>query len=202
MGEMSDPVLGDNPTYTVSSPIFQHPKQAFSSNFIRRLPPGLESSLQSHAIPTPRTITSRDGRGAVSQENTLRVLEVPEIIVCSNCHMRQLERERGNGRCCRCHHSLGFSYIEFVVPALAGCPDTQSLVATRVELGRLMRRLRFRRGLTQAALADSLSGIHRTYLSRAERGRVMPSIISLMRITRALGVDKVLLRVRSLSNVR
>jgi transcriptional regulator with XRE-family HTH domain len=59
--------------------------------------------------------------------------------------------------------------------------------------------LRSRRDITQAALA-SLTGIHRTYLSRAERGQVMPSIIALMQIGRALEVDKVLLRVRSSSN--
>jgi transcriptional regulator with XRE-family HTH domain len=59
--------------------------------------------------------------------------------------------------------------------------------------------LRFRRDITQAELA-SLTGIHRTYLSRAERGQVMPSIIALLQIARALDVDKLLLRVRSSSN--
>jgi transcriptional regulator with XRE-family HTH domain len=53
--------------------------------------------------------------------------------------------------------------------------------------------------MTQATLA-SLTGIHRTYLSRAERGQVMPSIIALMQIARALGVDKVLLRLHSSPN--
>ena len=37
----------------------------------------------------------------------------------------------------------------------------------------------------------------RDHLSRAERGKVMPSIISLIQIARALKVDKILLRVRS-----
>jgi transcriptional regulator with XRE-family HTH domain len=53
--------------------------------------------------------------------------------------------------------------------------------------------------MTQAALS-SLTGIHRTYLSRAERGQVMPSFIPLMQIFCALGVDKVLLRVRNSEN--
>jgi transcriptional regulator with XRE-family HTH domain len=45
-----------------------------------------------------------------------------------------------------------------------------------------------------------MTGIHRTYLSRAERGQVMPSVVALMQILRALGVDKMLLRVRSSSS--
>ena len=52
--------------------------------------------------------------------------------------------------------------------------------------------------MTQATLA-SLTGINRTYLSRAERGKVLPSIVALMQIAHALEVDKILLRVRSSS---
>jgi DNA-binding XRE family transcriptional regulator len=109
--------------------------------------------------------------------------------------------ERGSDRCRRCHHPLGVNYIELFVPTLPDCPKARSPVATGIELGGLMRRLRSRRGMTQDALA-SLTGVHRTYLSRAERGQVVPSIISLMRIARALGVDKILLRVRSSSHLR
>lgn len=68
----------------------------------------------------------------------------------------------------------------------------------RIEVGGLIRRLRSRHGITQEALA-SLTGIHRTYLSRVERGRVAPSISTLMQIASAVGVDKVLLRVRQQS---
>jgi len=52
--------------------------------------------------------------------------------------------------------------------------------------------------MTQAELAP-LTGLHRTYLSRAEHGQVVPSVAALMKIFVALGVDKILLRVRSSS---
>jgi transcriptional regulator with XRE-family HTH domain len=52
--------------------------------------------------------------------------------------------------------------------------------------------------MTQAELA-SLTEINRTYLSRAERGKVMPSVVAMMQIAGALGVDKILLRVRGSS---
>jgi transcriptional regulator with XRE-family HTH domain len=93
---------------------------------------------------------------------------------------------------------LGITYIEFSILSTLDRlhPD---LTAIRIEAGGLIRRLRFWRGITQAALA-SITGIHRTYLSRAERGQVMPSIVTLMRIAGALGVDKISMRLRSSSN--
>ena len=68
----------------------------------------------------------------------------------------------------------------------------------RSEVGGLIRRLRYRSGMTQESLA-SITGINRTYLSRAERGQVMPSVIALLQIGSALGVDKILLRMRNSS---
>ena len=120
-----------------------------------------------------------------------------ENLVCPNCELRQYER--GTGKCRRCHHSLGIAYIEIYLPNSLAPLTSQRVVAIRKEVGGLIRRLRSRREITQAALA-SLTGIHRTYLSRAERGQVMPSIIALMQIARALEVDKILLCVRSSSD--
>ena len=93
---------------------------------------------------------------------------------------------------------MGIAYIELFLSDLPS-HDSQRLIPLRKELGLLIRRLRSRCDMTQATLA-SLTGIHRTYLSRAERGQVMPSVITLMQIAGALGVDKILLRVRSSSN--
>jgi DNA-binding XRE family transcriptional regulator len=50
--------------------------------------------------------------------------------------------------------------------------------------------------MTQVTLAAAI-GISRTYLSRLENGRVAPSIITVMQITGALGIDKITLRIRS-----
>jgi transcriptional regulator with XRE-family HTH domain len=70
------------------------------------------------------------------------------------------------------------------------------VTAVRLEVGKLIRKLRSRRGITQAALA-SLTNIHRTYISRVEHGQVMPSVIAMMQIAGALGGDKLVLRLRS-----
>ena len=129
-------------------------------------------------------------------ENPLHVSTIRDVVVCPVCQLSQFER--GNSKCRRCHHSLGITYIELSISNTLDRLDSQFLNSVRREVGELIRRLRSRRGMTQAALA-SLTGIHRTYLSRAERGQVMPSIIALMRIAGSLGVDKIPLRVRSSS---
>ena len=144
--------------------------------------------------PTPKE--SRSRRRGFFSEKTLHVSTLRETVVCPFCQLKQFER--GNGKCRRCDHSLGITYLEIQLPNSLALLSAQAGAAIRREVGGLIRRLRSRRDITQAALA-SLTGIHRTYLSRAERGQVIPSLIALMQIARALEVDKILLRVRSSS---
>jgi transcriptional regulator with XRE-family HTH domain len=84
------------------------------------------------------------------------------------------------------HWTLHIS--KFTFQALS-CPSRLKVVATRKEVGGLIRRLLSRREMTQGTLA-SLTGIHRTYLSRDERRQVMPSIIALMQIACALEFER------------
>ncbi len=104
----------------------------------------------------------------------MRISIFQETLVCSNCQLRQYER--GTGKCRRCHHLLGITYIEIYLPSSLAPLTSQKVVAIRKEVGGLIRRLRSRREITQAALA-SLTGINRTYLSRAERGQVILTFV-------------------------
>lgn len=58
-------------------------------------------------------------------------------------------------------------------------------VSAREALGREIRRLRRERGLSQAQLALPLT---RAYVSAVERGRVVPSLASLLLMAHRLGV--------------
>ena len=127
------------------------------------------------------------------RENSLHVSTIRHAVICPTCQLSQFER--GNGKCRRCHHSLGFTFFELTLSSPLTSLESERLTAMRIEVGGLIRRLRSRHGITQAALA-ALTGIHRTYLSRVERGRVAPSIFTLMQIAGAVGVDKIMLRVR------
>jgi transcriptional regulator with XRE-family HTH domain len=55
-----------------------------------------------------------------------------------------------------------------------------------VELGRWLRLLRRRQGLSLAAVAET-SGLSQSFLSQMERGLVQPSLRSVNRVARALG---------------
>ena len=58
----------------------------------------------------------------------------------------------------------------------------------RVLFGRRLRELRKERGLSQEELAFR-AGLHRTYVSSAERGERNVALINIERLARALGVD-------------
>lgn len=128
----------------------------------------------------------------------MHISTIRDSVVCPVCQLSQFER--GSSKCRRCHRPFGITYIELFLSDQLVYIDSQNPSAIRIEVGGLIRRLRSRNGITQATLA-SLTGIHRTYLSRAERGQVTPSVIALMQIAVALGVDKVMLRVRSSSTL-
>jgi len=58
----------------------------------------------------------------------------------------------------------------------------------RVRFGRRLRELRKARGLSQEELAFR-AGLHRTYVSSAERGERNVALINLERLAKALAVD-------------
>ena len=58
----------------------------------------------------------------------------------------------------------------------------------RVRFGRRLRDLRKERGLSQEELAFR-AGLHRTYVSSAERGERNVALINIERLATALGVD-------------
>jgi DNA-binding XRE family transcriptional regulator len=160
--------------------------------------PRSRPSIVLDSVPNPQSIHDAPNPDKVEiSGEPLHVSTIRETLVCPGCQLSQFER--GNARCRRCQRSLGISYIEIFLTDPPTPLNSQRLIAARLEVGRLIRRLRSRRGVTQAALA-SMTGIHRTYLSRAEHGQVMPSVVALMQILRALDVDKMLLRVRRSSS--
>ncbi len=118
-----------------------------------------------------------------------------DAVICPFCHLNQFNR--GNGKCRRCNRPLGVAYIELLLPTPLACRDSQGQLSIRKELGRFIRKMRSRRGMTQATLASATGGISRTYLSRFENGHALPSVVTLIEIAGALGIDKITLRIRS-----
>jgi transcriptional regulator with XRE-family HTH domain len=57
----------------------------------------------------------------------------------------------------------------------------------RVTLGKTIRRIRQKKGISQEKLAE-LCDLHRTYISGIERGERNVSLLNIVEVARALGV--------------
>ena len=68
--------------------------------------------------------------------------------------------------------------------------------SARITLARHIRCWRFTQGLSQEQLAE-ISGMHRTYISALERGRINPGLDALERLAHALSVPLAALFERS-----
>jgi transcriptional regulator with XRE-family HTH domain len=58
----------------------------------------------------------------------------------------------------------------------------------QMQFGSHLREKRDKLGLSQEALANE-AGLHRTYVSAVERGRRNPTLVSLSRLAKALGIS-------------
>lgn len=116
------------------------------------------------------------------------VHEVPqrEVVRCEACKLVQFRT--ASDTCRRCKKSLlpeppkVQDSIALVLEASAEVPDAGPQVAAAV------RDLRHVRNLSQRQLAARM-GVPRTYISKIENGKAMPTLSSLDRLARALQVD-------------
>ena len=70
--------------------------------------------------------------------------------------------------------------------ARAFARQTPDMSPIAVKFGRVVRRARDARGLSQEALAD-LAGVSRSFLSEVERGSASPSLETMQKLADALG---------------
>ena len=106
------------------------------------------------------------------------------VLRCPHCRLLQFSTK--NGLCRRCRQVLQPSTLP---PVYAKC------------IGRSIRMLRLKYGLTQAQLATALN-TKRTYISTVERGVVIPSVLTIERIGAVFGLDiaGLFLTVRQMKN--
>ena len=112
-------------------------------------------------------------------------VEQREVLRCDHCSLVQFRT--ANALCRRCHKCLEVEEPEPAPAPLAlvpqAPPQTEGLqVATAV------RDLRHVRNLSQRQLAARMN-VPRTYISKIENGKAMPTLSSLDRLAKALQVD-------------
>ena len=110
---------------------------------------------------------------------TLATIESREVLRCERCQLVQFRTSGGN--CRRCHKPL-----EPEEPAIAPAPLQIAQTPAREELdvARAVRALRHAKGLSQRQLASRMD-VPRTYISKIENGKAVPTLSSLARLAAA-----------------
>jgi len=112
-------------------------------------------------------------------------VEQREVLRCDHCSLVQFRT--ANALCRRCHKTLE---VELPVPEPAPIALVPPLPEKKegLQVATAVRDLRHVRNLSQRQLAARM-GVPRTYISKIENGKAMPTLGSLDRLARALKVD-------------
>jgi transcriptional regulator with XRE-family HTH domain len=116
---------------------------------------------------------------------SLATVEAREVLRCDYCSLVQFRTM--NSLCRRCHKALEIEEPEPQIPHLVvNAPSTVN--EDRIDVARAVREIRNALGLSQRQLAGRMD-VPRTYISKIENAKAMPTLSSLDRLARALEVD-------------
>src|ERR1700712_690396 len=112
-------------------------------------------------------------------------VEQREVLRCDHCSLVQFRTV--SALCRRCHKSLEVDEPEPAPIPLSIVPPAPA-AAEGIQVATAVRDLRHVRNLSQRQLAARMN-VPRTYISKIENGKAMPTLSSLDRLARALEVD-------------
>jgi len=113
-------------------------------------------------------------------------VEQREVLRCDHCALVQFRRI--DSLCRRCRKSLDIEEPAPVALTLAVVPTPEPREDSGIQVATAVRDLRLVRNLSQRQLAGRM-GVPRTYISKIENAKAMPTLGSLERLARALQVD-------------
>jgi transcriptional regulator with XRE-family HTH domain len=119
---------------------------------------------------------------------TLAPVEDREVVRCDHCHLVQFRTV--NNLCRKCRTSLDEDEPELILACRAAAPVDVPMSSSRseVQVAVAIRSLRQRSGLSQRQLALRM-GVPRTYVSKIENEKAIPTLSSLSRLAEALMVS-------------
>jgi transcriptional regulator with XRE-family HTH domain len=117
---------------------------------------------------------------------TLATVEAREVLRCEYCSLVQFRTS--NGLCRRCHKTLEIEEVEPAVPQLVSPVSQVAEESEGIDVARAVREVRHGRNLSQRQLAGRML-VPRTYISKIENAKAVPTLSSLERLARALEVD-------------
>jgi len=144
----------------------------------------VDSSTNRGATCTARDASS--GAPRIKMATSLVSVEAREVVRCEYCRLMQYRTS--NSLCRRCHKPLDFEEpaplaLQLVTSQLA--PNNSE---AGLQVAGQVRELRRARHLSQRQLAGRMQ-VPRTYISKIENGKAIPTLGSLERLATALGVD-------------
>ena len=116
-------------------------------------------------------------------------IDTKAVVRCKKCQLNQFMTRQGN--CRRCRRPLLFEEPSVIVPAFHPARSAQPAGPARpsIDMATAIWLLRSVRGLSQRDMAKKM-GIPRTYISKLERNRCVPSPRQIRRIAGALKVSE------------
>jgi transcriptional regulator with XRE-family HTH domain len=121
---------------------------------------------------------------SINMATNLASVEAREVLRCEHCSLVQFRTM--NSLCRRCHKPLEIEEPEPLQPQLVTpSPETND---EGIDVARAVRDIRASRNLSQRQLAGRMN-VPRTYISKIENGKAMPTLSSLQRLASALEVD-------------
>jgi transcriptional regulator with XRE-family HTH domain len=113
-------------------------------------------------------------------------VETREVVRCEHCRLMQYRT--ANSLCRRCHRPLDTEEPIHLAPQLVTSPSAPSSAEAGLQVAGQVREIRRARHLSQRQLAGRMQ-VPRTYISKIENGKAIPTLGSLERLANALEVD-------------
>jgi transcriptional regulator with XRE-family HTH domain len=117
---------------------------------------------------------------------SLVCVETREVVRCEYCRLMQYRTS--NSLCRRCRKPLDFEEPVLLAPQLVTSQPIPNETRAGLQVAGQVRELRRARHLSQRQLAGRMM-VPRTYISKIENGKAIPTLGSLERLATALGVE-------------
>jgi transcriptional regulator with XRE-family HTH domain len=113
-------------------------------------------------------------------------VETREVVRCEYCRLMQYRTS--NSLCRRCRKPLDIEEPTLLAPQLVTSQPAPEGEEAGLQVARQVREMRRARHLSQRQLAGRMQ-VPRTYISKIENGKAIPTLGSLERLASALGVE-------------
>ena len=130
--------------------------------------------------------TARSGNSETSMATALAPVDSREVVRCDHCHLVQFRTN--NNLCRKCRTSLDEDEPEPILEVQAPVEPPSNGHHSHLQVASAIRMLRQKSGLSQRQLALRMS-VPRTYVSKIENEKAMPTLSSLQRLATALEVS-------------